>query len=141
MEPGNSYVGTAALGCPAWPQARLDSIHVHEHESCRIPDLVGKGAIAIRSALAERYVRPRRSHGSQREARGIRAEAFDDIERIDYVALRLRHLLALGIAHQRVNVNLPEGNAVVLFIRPAAGLFDRGILFVPLHEVASEHDH
>src|ERR1019366_6961213 len=55
-EPGNAHVATAALaGVPrprafggvGWvsrlgPQARVNPIHVHEHEARRIPNLVGK---------------------------------------------------------------------------------------------------
>src|ERR1700740_900739 len=40
-----------------------------------------------------------------------------------------------------MDVNLTEGHAVVLIVAPTAGLLDRSILLVPIHEVASEHDH
>src|SRR5580704_19120178 len=40
-----------------------------------------------------------------------------------------------------MDVNLPEGHAVVLLLSPAAGFLDCGILHVSLHEMASEHDH
>src|ERR1051326_1792402 len=108
VKTANSHVETAALGYPG-PQARFNSVHIHEHESGRIPDLVGKGAIAIRPALVKGNVSSRRSHRRQREARGIRSKALDNLQRIDYVALGLRHLLAFGIAHQSVNVDLTEG--------------------------------
>ena len=84
---------------------------------------------------------PGRGHRRQREARRVGAKALDDVERIDHIALGLRHLLALGVAHQRVNVDLAEGNAVVFLVRPSAGGFHRRILLMPLHEVAAEHDH
>ncbi len=35
-------------------------------------------------------------------------DAVDDIERIEPVAARLRHLLAFGVAHQTRDVNLTE---------------------------------
>ena len=101
----------------ARPQPRLDPVHVHEHEARRIPDLVGEGAIAVGAALVERDVGAGRGHRRQREARRVRAEALDDLQRIDHVALGLRHLLPLGIAHQRVDVDLPERHAVVLLVR------------------------
>src|SRR3984957_21083847 len=40
-----------------------------------------------------------------------------------------------------MNVDLAKGNAVILLIAPSAGLLDRLILLVSLHEVAAEHNH
>src|SRR5208282_1211759 len=90
------------------------AVYVHEHESGGVPDFVGEGAVAFGAALAEGDVSSRRGHGGQREAGRISAEAFDDVERVDYIPFHLRHLLAFGIAHQRMNVDVAERNAVVL---------------------------
>ena len=49
--------------------------------------------------------------------------------------------MALGIAYQRVNVDLAERHTVVLLIVPATGLLQLRILSVALHEVAAKHDH
>ncbi len=40
-----------------------------------------------------------------------------------------------------MDVNLPEGHAIVLFLSPTTGCFERGILLMPFHEVAAEHNH
>ena len=39
---------------------------------------------------------------------GVGAVLIHDLERIDHVALGLRHLLLVGIAHQAVHVNFAE---------------------------------
>ena len=38
----------------------------------------------------------------------VEADAVDEIDRVDRVALRLRHLLALGVAHDGVDVDVAE---------------------------------
>ena len=68
---------------------------------------------------------------AKRKASGIGAEALNNIQRIDHVALGLRHLLPIGVAHQRVDVNLAEGNAVVFLFSPTAGLFQHRVLLSP----------
>src|SRR5438552_5011574 len=40
-----------------------------------------------------------------------------------------------------MDVNLPEGHAVIFLVAPAAGLLDPRILLVSFHEVAAEHNH
>ncbi len=69
---------------------------------------------------------PGRSHRGQGEAHRVGAVLLDDLDGIDHVALGLRHLLAVGVAHQRVDVDVPEGHVSV---------------FVSAHEVAIHHDH
>ncbi len=44
----------------------------------------------------------------EREAQRVGAVFVDQFERIDDVALRLRHLGAGGVAHQRVDVDVVE---------------------------------
>ena len=82
---------------------------IHEEEASGVPDLVGKGAIALGAALGEGDVGTGRSHRGQREAHRIGAVLLDDLDRVDHVALGLRHLLAFGVAHQAVNVDLRKG--------------------------------
>ena len=53
--------------------------------------------------------RPMRRHRGEREAQGIGAVFVDQRQRVDDVALRLRHLGAGGIAHQRVDVDSWNG--------------------------------
>ena len=38
----------------------------------------------------------------------VERDAVDQVERIERVALRLRHLLAFGVAHERVDVDVAE---------------------------------
>src|SRR3989442_10555902 len=40
-----------------------------------------------------------------------------------------------------MDVNLPEGHAIVFLVAPAASLLDQRILLVSLHEMAAEHNH
>ena len=119
----------------------LRLVHIHEHETRRIPDLVGEFSVAVGAAFVECNVSTRRGHGGQGEARGIGSEPLDDVQWIDHIPLGLRHLLPLGVTHQRVNVDLAKGNTVVLLIAPATGLFDLRILLMTFHEVAAGHDH
>src|SRR5208337_4047655 len=83
-------------------------------------------AIALRTALGKRNVRSWRSHRSQREAHGVGAVLLDDVDWVHHVALGFRHLLALGIADQRVYVHSAEGYFAML---------------IGAHEVAVHHDH
>src|SRR6476646_2189018 len=91
LKPGNARVGPGLRPRQGWSKARLETlekfllfphsgllrpVHIHEHEPRRIPDLVGKRAIAIGAALAERDIRSRRRHRRPREARRIGTEAL-----------------------------------------------------------------
>ena len=91
--------------------------------------------------FVERNVRTRRGHRRQSESRRIGAEPRDDLQRIDHIPLRLRHLLPVRIAHQHVDVHMAERHSVIFGRAITAGGFHRGILLVALHEVAAEHDH
>jgi hypothetical protein len=55
-------------------------------KACGIPDLIRKVAIAFDSLVGELDIPPRRGHGGEREAQGIRAELLHDMKRIDYIA-------------------------------------------------------
>ena len=122
-------------------KSRIHAVDIDEHEARRIPYLVSEGAITIGAAFAECNVGARRGHGGQRETRGVGAEALNDVQRIDHVALGLRHFLAFSVAHERMDVNLPKRHAVVFLGAPSAGLFYGRILLVAFHKVAAEHDH
>ena len=141
IEPSNAHARTDPLLRPPRPKPGLNAIHIHEHKSRRIPDLISECPIPLRPALVECNIGPRRSHRRQRKPRSIRPKPLNNVQRIDHVPLSLRHLLPLGIPHQRMNINMPEGHAVVLLIRLAIRLLDNGILLMPLHEVAPKHDH
>ncbi len=60
---------------------------------------------------------------------------FDDLDGVDDVALGLRHLLAIGVADEGVDVDLAEGDGVGEGARGAVGHRDVE------HEVGAEHDH
>src|SRR5205807_10368720 len=120
MEAGNAFAaGFRGQECPC--NTGLDTIQVHEHEAGGVPDFVGEGAVALRAAFIERNIGAGSSHGCQSKARSVGSEAFDDMQRINYVALGFRHLLPFGIAYQRVNVNLSKRDAVIFLVAPAAG--------------------
>ena len=69
------------------------------------------------------------------EADGVGAEALDDVDGVDDVALGLGHLLAVGVADEAVDVDLSEGDGVGERALAAVGHGDvEG-------EVAAEHDH
>ncbi len=74
----------------------LASLHLHEQEARGVPDLVGEGAIAVGAVFREGDVGAGRGHAGEREAHGIGAEAFDDVDGVDDIALGLRHLLAVA---------------------------------------------
>ncbi len=91
--------------------ASLDAVaHVQEDEAGRVPDLVGEGAGGVDAVDGEYDVGAGRGAGEERHADGVGAVLFGHDERVDYVALRLRHLLLLGVAHEAVNVDLAEGH-------------------------------
>src|SRR4029077_13219000 len=88
------------------------TIHVHEHEAGGVPYLVGEIPIAFGAAWIERDIRSRRRHRREREARRVRPVLLDDFDRIKHVALGLRHLLTLSVAHQSMDVDFAEWDAV-----------------------------
>ena len=94
---------------------------VHLGEARGVPQLGREIAIALDARGRELDVAPLRGHGGEREAERVGAVAVDQLERIDDVALRLRHLLALLVADQRVDVDLAERHLV--------------------HEVEAHHHH
>ncbi len=111
------------------------AVDVHEEEAGGVPDFVGEGAVAFGAGFAEGNVGARRGHGGEGEADGVGAEALDDVDGVDDVALGLGHLLAVGVADEAVDVDLFERDGVGELALAAVRHGD------VLHEVAAEHDH
>ena len=74
----------------------------------RVPQLGREVAIALDALLRQLDVAALRRHRRQRHAQRIRAELVDQLQRVDGVALRLRHLLPLLVADERVDVDVLE---------------------------------
>ncbi len=144
LKPGNAaaYGETGVPPAPR-PQARLDPIHVHEHEPRRVPYLVGKITVSRGAALAERDIRAGSCHRRQGEARRVRPVLPDHLNWIKHIALSLRHFLPIRIAHQGVDVNLAKGNARTqgIFARRQTRLRTPARPVRRHHEPAPEHDH
>jgi hypothetical protein len=79
-----------------------------KQEACGVPDFVGEGAGAFQAVRAEDDVGAGRGAGQQRHAHGVGAVLLGHDQRVDHVALGLRHLLLFGIAHEAVDVDLAE---------------------------------
>ena len=94
---------------------------VHLGEARGVPKLGREIAIALDARLRELDVAPLRRHRRQREAQGVGAVAVDQVQRVDDVALRLRHLRALLVADEGVDVDVAERHFV--------------------HEVQAHHHH
>ena len=90
----------------------LGTVEVQEEEASGVPDLVGEGAVALGAALAEGDVGAGRGLAGEGEAHGVGAVLGDNLDGIDDVALGLGHLLPLGIADERVDVDLTERDRV-----------------------------
>ena len=82
--------------------ARADAIHLQEARG--VPQLGGEVAVALDALLIELDVAALAFHRRQREAQRVGAVFVDQAERIDRVALRLGHLLALRVADEAVEV-------------------------------------
>ena len=94
---------------------------MHQREAGRVPEFVDEMAVAFHPLFAHLHVAPLGGEGGQGETEGVGAVLFDDVERIDDVALGLAHLLPLFVAHQGVHVDVGEGDL--------------------LHEVDAHHHH
>ena len=71
-----------------------------EDEARGVPDLVGEVASAVEVRLAESLVGARGRAVHEREAQRVGTDLVHDRERVDDVALRLRHLAAVRVAHE-----------------------------------------
>ena len=81
-------------------------------ETRGVPELGGKTSVAGDTLHIELDIAALRRHRGEREAQGIGAVLVDQFQRVDDVALRLRHLRAAGVAHQRVDVDRGERHLV-----------------------------
>ena len=88
--------------------ARLIALNIHERKARGVPDLVDKMAVAFDALFGQADIAALGSHGRQGEAEAVRAEFFDNLQRVDDVALGFAHLLAFRVAHQGMNVDIPE---------------------------------
>jgi hypothetical protein len=71
--------------------------------------LLAKARVAFHAVFGEHDVGAGRGAQQQRHAHGVGAVLFGDHQRVDGVAAGLGHFLALGVAHQAVNVDLRKG--------------------------------
>src|SRR6185312_6084251 len=111
------------------------TLNLHLQEAGGVPDFVREGAVALGAGFGEGDVRAGRSLRGEGETHRIRTVFLNDLDWVDHVALGLRHLLTIGVADQRVDVHVAEGNRVRKRARRAIG--HRNVE----HKVAAEHDH
>src|ERR1700722_10088344 len=81
---------------------------IHLGKARGVPEFGREVTIAFDPGFAELDVPALRRHRGECEAQGIGAETVDEVERVDDVALRLRHLRALLIADEGVDVDVVE---------------------------------
>ena len=106
--PFSSASGRYVVEILRHPRLHARALHVHEEETRGVPDLVGERARAFHALFGEHDVGAGRGALQQGHADGVGAVLLGHHQRVDHVALGLRHLLALGVAHQGVNVDLVE---------------------------------
>ena len=71
-----------------------------QHEPGHVPQLVSEVAGVLELLGTESGVVPRRRAVHQREPQRVGTDLLDRLERIDRIALRLGHLLAVRVADQ-----------------------------------------
>ena len=91
---GFAGAGQARRRCPTFKEAG------------GVPDFVGEGAGAFHALFGEDDVGAGGGALEERHADGVGAVLFGDDQGVDDVALGLRHLLAVGVADQAVDVDL-----------------------------------
>ena len=79
-------------------------------EAGGVPDFVGEGAGAFHALFGEDDIGAGGGALEERHADGVGAVLLGDHQRVDHVALGLGHLLAVGVAHQAVDVDRLEGD-------------------------------
>ena len=84
-----------------------------EHEARRVPELVGEVAGVLELGGPKRWSLPGRRAVDEGEAQGVGADLVDRRQRVDDVALRLGHLLAVRVADQARQVDRVEGGSPV----------------------------
>ena len=95
--------------------------HPHLDEPAGVPELVRERPIAVHPLGRQWDVVPRGGQHRHREAHGVGPVPALYLVGIHGVPLRLRHLLPGGVAHEAVDVDLPERDLV--------------------HELQAEHHH
>ena len=80
------------------------ALELREREAGGVPELRREVARAGHPSALDRDRRSRGRRGGEREAHGVGAELLDRLERVDHVALGLRHLFAAD-AHETVQVH------------------------------------
>ncbi|GJE71505.1 hypothetical protein CHKEEEPN_3051 [Methylorubrum podarium] len=100
--------GVERLGHGLGPVVGLEFAAVHLGEAGRVPELGREVAVALDPLGPELDVAAGGGERGEGEAQGIGAEAVDEIDRIDHVALRLRHLRTLLVADEGVQVDRLE---------------------------------
>jgi len=84
----------------------------HLAEAGGVPELVAEVAALADAVLVEEDVLPLRGDGQQAEAEAVGAELGDEVERLRGVAERFRHLAALLVADDAVEIDALEGDAL-----------------------------
>ena len=69
---------------------------------------VANAFVAVELLLSKRDIRSGRSHTSERKANRIGSVLVADLERIDDIAFRFRHLLAFRVANDAGDVDILE---------------------------------
>src|SRR4030042_3613715 len=76
-------------GEDAWLDFHLYIIHLADHESGGVPELVGEIAAALQFLRVELHIVPRRVAGAKGEAQGISAILLSNSHGVDHVAAGL----------------------------------------------------
>ncbi len=83
---------------------------VHLSKTCRIPKLRTEIAIASNTRRVELNIAALCGHDGKREAQSIRAILVHQLKRIDDIAFGFRHLRAVLVAHECMEINRMERN-------------------------------
>ena len=91
---------------------------VHLAEAGGVPEFGDKAAVGFDAGGTEFDVAAGTGEGADGEAEGVCAVGVDELERVDDVALGFRHLLALLVADEAVDVDGAEGHLAFRKCRP-----------------------
>ena len=92
--------------------ARMTEDAVHFGKAGGVPKLRGEVPVALDALGRKLQVAAHGGHGGEREANRVGAEFVNKFKGVEDVAEGLRHLLALLVAHKRVDVDGVEGAVV-----------------------------
>jgi len=99
-------------GCGNGGHRRGGEDAVHFGKAGGVPELGGEVPVAGDAVLREFQVAPHGGHRGHGKAQGIGAEFVDEGEGVDDVAQGFRHLPALLVPHQRVDIDGVEGDLI-----------------------------